>query len=126
MRTTDYAIKRIQSHLDEKEYATALLLASIYVHMRLRSLLADRLEEKGDDWGAIHKSLRIDFVPAVRTCETLGLLRGQNPKNLTKLWDKRGSVAHESRLWRNPSEKDKEETKRLCMSAIDFLSMNRA
>ena len=118
---TDYAEEKIKSYLDAKEYAPALLLSANYVHMRLKSLLADRLWRRGDDWRAIHNNLDINFMSAVRLCNFFGLLKGQNPRELRRLWEKRGYGAHESGLWRNPSKAEKREIERLCESAITFL-----
>lgn len=119
--TTDYAEEKIRAYLADEEYAPALLFSSSYVHMRLKSLLADRLWREGDDWRVIHNDLDISFMSAVRLCDALKLMGGQNPKDLRRLWEKRGYGAHESGLWRNPSESEKKEVRRLCESAIMFL-----
>lgn len=124
-RTTKKAVKRINSYIADGEFAAALLFSSVYVHLRLKSLLADRLQGKNDDWRTVQEGIAINFVPAVRLCHTLGLMRGYNPKNLTKLWEKRGSIAHESDLWRTNSKKDIEKIEHHCRSAIAFLELTQ-
>jgi len=122
--TTNYAKKKINQFLKDKEYFSALLLASIYVNTRLRTLLTNRLsptEEKWEETSNIVDSL-YGFKKMVSLCDKLGLIP-INPKTLKNLWDERSAVAHESELWKEDEladEKIKEITG-LCNSAIEFL-----
>ena len=119
--TTKYASKKIKSYLDGEDYTSALLLSSIYVNMRLRSLLADRLFPPRNKWKAVSNKLDVGFNRLLNLCQELGLLHGFNKKPLKNLWEKRCNVAHESKLWKELSQKDKEDIRQLCESAIKFL-----
>ncbi|MBO3754784.1 MAG: hypothetical protein FGF53_07925 [Candidatus Brockarchaeota archaeon] len=110
--TTKYAVKKIDSFLENKEYTSALLLSSIYVHIRLRSLLTDRLNPPKDKWKEISK-IRINFRLALKLCIELGIIPKSFPCKLKKLWKKRNEVAHESKIWKNLQESEIEEIKRL-------------
>jgi len=120
--TTKYAKRMIDFYLKNKEYATALLLSSIYVHIRLKSLLTDRLNPPKDKWKKV-SSTRLDFRPALNLCKNLEILSVAESQELGKLWSKRCKIAHESSLWREPSEKDINEIKRFCESAKHFLEI---
>ena len=121
--TTEYARKTINSFLKEKEYPSALLLSHIYTDIRLRSLLTDWVNPPKKRWKRTSEILgRIDFRGLVIKCDGLGLLVGDERKDLDALNDKRNDVAHESRLWKGglqPAEKKKIE--RLCKSTMKFL-----
>jgi len=119
--TTKYARERIDTYLKNDDFISALLLASIYLNIRLKSLLADRLSPPKAQWRKTSRMLDIGFNRLVNLCNQLGLLKHHNPKNLKKLWDKRCKVAHESKLWRGLSQRNKEDIDRLCRSAIEFL-----
>ena len=122
--TTDYAKKKINLFLKDSEHISALFLASIYVNIRLKTLLTNRLSPAQEKW--TNTSNVIDslygFKKMVSLCDKLELIP-ITPKTLKNLWDKRSEVAHESKLWKEdqlPDEEIKEITE-LCNSAIDFL-----
>jgi len=122
--TTDYAKRKIDSFLENHEYLSALLLASIYVNIRLRSLLTNRLSPPKNEWKKTAQVLDslYGFKKMVSLCDKLGLIPNK-PKILKNLWDKRSSVAHESTLWKEEelSDEEKKEITHLCKSAIKFL-----
>jgi hypothetical protein len=120
-RTTDFAEGEFRKYLDANDLAPALVCTSSFVHMRLKTLLAFRLKRDGDDWKRIHDNLDISFRGAVNLCEILGLIRGKTSEELRRLWKKRNQAAHETNLWRDMSEREKEEARHLCESAISFL-----
>jgi hypothetical protein len=122
-RTTNYVEETIQKYLEANEFAPALLFTSNLVHKRLKTLLALRLTRNGDDWREIHRRLDIGFTVAVNLCELLGFVGGNTPKELKRLWKRRNQVAHETNSWKAMSETKKDETRRLCKSAISFLRM---
>lgn len=121
--TTRYARKKINSYLHSHDYISALLLASIYVNIRLRSLLTNRLSPTKDKWEKTSRVLDslLGFNKLVNLCDHMGLIVDCKPKKLKGLWTKRCNVAHESKLWRTLQPEDKTEIAQLCKSAIDFL-----
>ena len=48
--TTDYAKKKVNKFLKNKEYISALLLTSIYMNIRLKTLLTNRLSPAKEKW----------------------------------------------------------------------------
>jgi len=127
--TTKYAKGKIETFLKNHDYVSALFLSSIYLNIRLRSLLTDRLlqpknEWKENEWKEISRMLTgigKGFNTFVNLCNRLGLLEGHNPEDLKGLWNMRNKIAHESELWKSLSERDEKEIRRLCKSAIEFL-----
>ena len=61
----------------------------------------------------------------VNLCDELELLYNHEKKNLKELWKKRCNVAHESKLWKKLSDKDKKKIDHLCKSAIQFLERTK-
>jgi len=123
LETTSLAKKEINSFLGKEEYHIAVLFASIYANIRLRSLVTDWKNPQKDDWKKT--SQRIDpfnFGRLLGTCNKLKLLANEEYVTLDRLRVKRNEVAHESRLWKaNIQETEKNEMKTLCESAIRFL-----
>ena len=120
-RTTDFSEEKLQKYLEVDDLAPALVFISNVVHKRLKTLLAFRLKGEGDDWRRIHANLDISFGKAVNLCEILGMIRGSTPKELKRLWNRRNQAAHETTLWSDMSEKEKNDLRYLCESAISFL-----
>lgn len=120
-RTTDFVEGKFKKYLDANELAPALVFTSNAVHKRLRMLLAFRIKKDGDDWKAIYDNLDISFGRAVNLCATLRLIRASTTGQLRSLSKRRNQAAHETDLWQNMSEKEKEEVRYLCESAISFL-----
>lgn len=133
--TTKKAIERIDEFLGKPDYISALLISSIYVHMRLRSLITDRLSPPDDKWKKISGMLDNEFSGfkrLVSLCDELHLLNNHDPeelkelwKNLKNLWDMRGNIAHESELWRKLTKEDEEKIRNLCKSAKEFLEKTK-
>jgi hypothetical protein len=123
-RTTEFAAKKIKRFLDTEEYISALLLASIYANIRLRTLLTSRLDPPKEKWEYASNAFDslLGFNKLLNLCDELGLLHGQSPKKLKDLWEKRCKIAHESELWKELSDKDKKEITQLCECTIKFLN----
>ncbi len=120
-QTTSYATKTIKAYLAKGDHISALLLTSIYLNIRLKSLLTEKLSPPENKWKTTSALLHIDFKRLVDLCNLLGLLKGYSSEKLKTLWDMRNKVAHESELWRDLSEKEQDEIVNLCESAIEFL-----
>jgi len=120
-KTTEYASRIINSYLKNKEYTSALLLSSIYANIRLRSLITDWLSPPRNKWKKASEILTLGFRRLVDLCDKLKLLHDNEKKTLYELWDKRCNVAHESKLWKKLSEKEKKKIDHLCKSTIQFL-----
>ncbi len=121
---TNYAKKQIDNFLSRRDYTSALLLACIYVDIRLTTLLTNRLSQAKRNWEEIATIVRkLSFSQKIQLCKAKGLLSGnkQTSKDLHKLREKRNKSAHESQLWRNPSSNDIREIKRICNFAKTFL-----
>jgi hypothetical protein len=128
-QATKYAVDQIQEYLiKDYDYTSALLLAAIYVHMRLKSLLTDRLSPDKKQWKEVHVRLGdlLGFRRTVSICKSLGLVSEEMSKNLKELYDMRSEVAHESRIWRELKNLDVEKVKRLCKCAIEFLEETKS
>ena len=122
-KTTAYARKTINAHLRRKEYTSALLLSSIYVNIRLRSRLTDYLSPTKKKWRKTHTVLRgLNVSGLLRYCKKFGILSKQQCSGLDKLRRKRNDVAHESKLWRNPTLEDVKQITEICLFARDFLN----
>ena len=123
--TTRYAVNMIDSYLGRKEYASALLLSSIYAYIRLKSLLTDRLNPSKERWKKISKT-PLSFNIAVNLCEDLEILSAPVSRDLRNLWEKRCSIAHESKLWKELSEEDIKKIRHLCEFAKSFLEETKS
>lgn len=125
--TTNYACETINSFLKNNEYRSALLFSSIYLEIRLRTLLTDRMSPLKVKWKETSKKFeKYDLYNLIEFCGLLELISENERKDLDELRDKRNNVAHESRLWRNkPQKNEKNKIERLCNSAIQFLERTR-
>jgi len=119
--TTKYACSKIKEYLHEEDFTSALMLSSIYVNIRLRTVVTDRLYPPKRKWGNISRKLDIGFNRLLNLCEELDLLYGFDKRILGNLWKKRCNVAHESRLWKQLSRRDKDEIESICKAAMQFL-----
>jgi hypothetical protein len=126
-QTTSYAVSQIDEYLNlDYNYFSALFFSAIYVHMRLKSLLTDRLRPEKVEWKQVHNYLgSLSFKASVSICECLKLIEPEMSKDLKDLWDLRGKVAHESTPWREPTNEMVREIKRLCKVAMDFLDLTK-
>jgi hypothetical protein len=127
-KTTTTAKELSTNLLSEKQYTSALLVSTIYVDMRLRSLITDRLSPPKGKWQEISNTLNnLSFNSLLTLCEKLGLSTRYNfdINPLKKLWNERCKIAHESTLWRELSEKDIERIRSLCNSANDFMEKTK-
>jgi len=111
--TTDYASKRIKSLLGDDEHISALLLASIYVNIRLKSLLTNRLTPPKSRWKETWQTLDslYGFKKMVSLCDKLGLLpnRPEMPRKIKKLWDKRVRLSTNQNCGRDLKKETKQK-----------------
>jgi hypothetical protein len=123
--TTVKAIDNINAYLQRQDYASALFLSSIYVHIRLKSLLSDKLAHRQKEkWRVVFaelNELRLGFSPALRMCRAAGMISSDRFGEMKQLWKKRNSLAHESALWRDMGTDDVSEIVRLCKCAEGLL-----
>jgi len=120
-KTAKFAKEKISDFLDNERHTSALLLSSIYVNLRLRTLLTEHLSPTKSKWRAVSNKLDIGFNRLLSLCNEFDLLYGFNTEPLKRLYKRRCKIAHESELWREISPEDKKEIKSLCESAIEFL-----
>lgn len=124
-KTTEYASERIKSFLEKSEadYISALLLSSVYVNLRLRTLLTDWVKPPRNNWKRVSSEVIncLDFHELIVLCSRYKLLINGERKKLEKLRKKRNHVAHESTLWKKLKERDKKQISSLCNFAIQFL-----
>lgn len=120
--TTEYAIKRINENLVPERYNVAMLLAFIYLSIRLRSLLTDHLAPSNPKWKETHSVLgSLGFRSLLKHCKESHLITQEERDNLSKLGDKRNYIAHESVLWRALTDADIANIKEHCEFAKAFL-----
>lgn len=124
--TTKLATKKINNLIKEEDFTSALLLASIYAHMRLKTLITMRLKPPKEHWRAISNSFNSGNAPLgyntlLNVCNKLGLVQNQDKNQLTKLWAYRNRIAHETDLWKKLSDKQQREIIKLCKYATEFL-----
>lgn len=120
--TTDYAVKRIDENLTPERYNVALLLAFIYVSIRLRSLLTDHITPSKPMWKETHRVLgSLGFRSLLKHCKEFRLITKEEGDKLSKLADKRNYIAHESVLWRSLTDADIANIKEHCEFAKTFL-----
>lgn len=123
--TTDIATNKINQMLnDKKDYTSALLIASIYVDMRIRTIIALQLDSSGQKFEQISHILdsQVGFRNLIGIIENMGKIKKQEADKLRELYTERCKVAHETTLWKDVSEEKQEEIKKLCNVAIDFLN----
>lgn len=120
-KTAKFAKKKINEFLDNGGHTSALLLASIYVNLRLRTLLTEYISPTKSRWRAVSNKLDIGFNRLLSLCNEFDLLNGFNTEPLKRLYKRRCKIAHESELWKKICPEDKEEIKSLCQSAIELL-----
>jgi len=125
--TTAFAVAKISGLIDAKDYTSAILLSSIYVEMRLRTLITLRLNPPQFNWECTSKAFSslLGYSKLLNVCDKVGLLKQRmkrcSKKQLKALWEKRCNIAHESNLWRGITEGDEKEIVNLCNYAIMFL-----
>jgi len=124
-RTSAKAVDKINEYLHRRDYASAVFLSSIYVHIRLKSLLSDKLARRHKEkWEAVFtelNELKLGFSLALRMCKAAGMISSERFREMKQLWKKRNSLAHESTLWRDMGTEDVSEIDRLCKCAEGFL-----
>lgn len=92
---TDYAKRQIDDFLLRRYYTSAILLASIYVDIRLTSLLTDRLSPSKAKWEEIASVVRnLNLSQKIRLCKSKGILENRTfARELHKLREKRNKLA---------------------------------
>jgi len=124
--TTEYASKKINSYLENDDYTSALLLASIYASIRLRTLLTNWISPPKDKWKQTSEILKLNFSRLITLCTQHKLLHDNENKKLDALRKKRNEIAHESALWKELSDKEeKKKIKQLCMFTKNFLERTK-
>jgi hypothetical protein len=123
-RTTDYAIKAIDYFLKQEEYTSAILISSIYMDIRLRTLLTERLSPPKGKWKDVHKQLdELNFPTLRNLCRDLNLINPQTATSLSELNACRNKVAHKTTFWKvNFTTEQINQIHRFCASAKTFLS----
>jgi len=120
--TTKYVVTTIDTFLKREEYTPAILLASIYVSIRLRSKLIDYSSPSKDKWKENHAKLdRLTFNGLLTRCKKVRIITKEDYDKLNDLREQRNNVAHESKLWREPSSNDIEDIKQNCEFVKNFL-----
>ena len=125
-KTTKYATEKINDLLERQDFTSALLLASIYVHMRLKTLITLRLSPPKEHWRDIADSFNsggspLGFYGLINVCSKLGLVQNQDTRKLKGLWTHRNKIAHDTELWKKISDKKQREIIELCDFAKKFL-----
>jgi len=130
LSTARSASTRLENLLSRKEYSAALLLAFIYVDMRLTTLLTDVLCSSEDNWEEIADIVEyLGFRRKVERCKKRGLLSALRfsekklDSELEKLREKRNDAAHETRIWKGLDAHEIQAVKRRCQFAQEFLEM---
>lgn len=120
--TTDYAVKRIDENLVPERYNVALLLAFIYLGIRLRSLLADYITPSKPKWKETHRVLgSLGFRSLLKHCKEFHLITEEERDMLSRFADKRNYIAHELVLWRSLTDADVANIREHCEFAKTFL-----
>ena len=128
--TTRYASAQIDNLLSRGDYTSALLLAFIYVDIRLTSLLTDRFSPSEEKWEELNDLIgNLNFRRRVELCTKKGLFDRLplEPKRLRtkfkKLREQRNDAAHETRLWKTIDRQDAIAIGKRCQFAKEFLAM---
>jgi hypothetical protein len=126
--TTEYAKEKINQFIGNKDYHLALLIAHIYIGIRLKTLLINwvnknRNNQTEENWKKIALVFKdISFDASLRNCKNFKLLNDGEFEKLRELQGRRNDVAHDSRLWRiTPSLEEVNDIKNICESVIKFL-----
>lgn len=124
--TTKLATKRINELIERDDVISALLLASIYAHMRLRTLITLQLRPSKKHWREIANSFNsggsiLGYGALVSVCNKLELVQNEDKEQLKDLWRLRNSIAHETDIWKGITKDDEKEMKALCNFTIEFL-----
>lgn len=120
--TTQYVIKTIDSCFERNEYTSALLLSSIYVGIRLSTMLTNYLSPNKEKWKETHELLnKINFNGLLKHCKEKNILSRSDKDKLDKVNALRNKIAHESTIWREPSIEDIRNIKEKCEFVKDFL-----
>jgi hypothetical protein len=125
-KTTKLATAKINDFLDREDFTSALLLASIYVHMRLKTLITLRLNPPQKHWRDISNSFNsanspLGYNSLLNVCNKLDLVENEDKNRLKQLWNMRNSIAHETELWKTITERKQQEIIELCHYATEFL-----
>lgn len=122
-KTTRYAVKQINRYLKppKPDHKSALLLSAIYATIRLRTLLTDWVSPPNDKWKETGKLFNLKFAGLINRCKQHGLLIGKERETLDGLRKKRNQLAHETKLWKGVSPKEKKKIELLCKSTVKFL-----
>jgi hypothetical protein len=128
--TTRYASAQIDNLLSRGEHTSALLLAFIYVDIRLTSLLTDRLSPSEEKWEELADLIgNLNFRRKVELCTKKGLFDrlpmepSQLGTKFKKLGEKRNDAAHETRLWKTIGQHDAIAIRERCQFAKEFLAI---
>lgn len=124
--TTKLATKRINELVDD-DVISALLLASIYAHMRLRTLITLQLKPPKKHWREIADSFDsggsiLGYGALVSVCNKIGLIDNNDKAQLKKVWKFRNSIAHETTIWKDVTKENKKAMIALCDFVKDFLN----
>lgn len=119
--TTKYACDKIDSFLKQCDYTSAILLSTIYAHIRLRAMYTDWLAPPENEWKETFDKQKGTFSVFIYRCGKSRLFIGEEKTNLDSLRNLRNNIAHESKLWRETTPEDERNIKNLCKFTKKFL-----
>ncbi|MCW4023339.1 MAG: hypothetical protein NWF02_09295 [Candidatus Bathyarchaeota archaeon] len=128
VKTTRNVTTKINAFLNgpEPDYISALLIAELYLNIRLRTLLTNWISPtENRNWKKISNQVinHIPFPTLLRLCKDNDLLPSEDDvEKIRKIHIKRNDIAHYPRLWNGVKDKsEQKEFREFCKFTQDFL-----
>jgi hypothetical protein len=121
---SSWAVDSIQALLQRKDFTSAVILAYVYSHIRLRSLVTDSLtgETRGSKWEGTHEFLSVlYFMPMLKSAKKFQIVNPDQFNMLVALIEQRNDIAHRTSFWRNPTPQAKRRIRAVCHFGMQFL-----
>lgn len=117
-KITESAEELIEKYRNDPK--VAVLLASTFVHARLRTMLRAYLrQQKKTNVSVVNEG--VDLKPTLKIAYALDVITFSEFSRLSDLAVKRNNIAHKSKFWRKTKQKDEKAYLKLAMFATGFL-----
>ena len=118
-------VLRVLEDYQKENLRTAVIIAAIFVEIRLRTLISHALDPKNVSRARFRDILKEDqwsFRDLLNLAWKLGIVTTYHKKKLTALYDLRNRMAHDWKYWTQlPDEETLRNLEAACRSAIMFM-----
>lgn len=118
-------VLKVLKDYQEENLRTAVIIAAIFIEIRLRTLISHALDPKNVSRARFRDILKEDqwnFRDLLNLAWKLGIVTTYHKKKLTALYDLRNRMAHDWKYWTQlPDDETRRKLGAACLNAIIFM-----